>query len=45
MSGNNDPQCQTVMPRMGLNFVYDDGTNPSQTYPAQAQGWFSLADI
>lgn len=45
MSGNNDPECQTLFPKLGLNFVYDDGASPAQTYatdPASPQSMFAV---
>ncbi len=42
MSGNNDPECQNLFPKMGLNFVYDDGVNTPQTYEAETQTMFSV---
>ena len=37
MSGNSDPECQTVMPKLGLDFEYN-GT----LLPAQPQALFSV---
>jgi len=42
MSGNGDPECIEIMPRLGLNFTYADGVNPSVVYPAQAD-FFSVS--
>jgi len=36
MSGNNDPECIEVMPRLGLDFTYTDGVNPAVKYPRQS---------
>lgn len=36
MSGNNDPECIDILPRMGLDFTYVDGVNPAVTYPRQS---------
>jgi uncharacterized repeat protein (TIGR04052 family) len=41
MSGNNDPECQGLFPRMGLDFVYKDGTSET-SYPKQQQAMFNL---
>jgi uncharacterized repeat protein (TIGR04052 family) len=35
MSGNNDPECIDIMPKFGIDFVYNDGVNPPITYPKQ----------
>lgn len=44
MSGNADPECIPVLPKLGLDFVYDDGANPPVTYPAQTpQRFFAVA--
>jgi uncharacterized repeat protein (TIGR04052 family) len=45
MSGNNDPECQTLLPKLGLDFVYNDGVNPAQTYTAETQAMFGVDDI
>ncbi|MGF1642562.1 MAG: MbnP family copper-binding protein [Thiotrichales bacterium] len=37
MSALNDPECIEIMPRLGLNFPYKDGTGVQQLYPAQTQ--------
>lgn len=42
MSGNNDPECQSIFPLLGLDFIYNDGANPSITFPKQEQEFFSL---
>ncbi len=43
MSGNNDPECQTLLPKLGLDFIYDDGTNnPNVTYTAETQAMFKV---
>jgi len=35
MSGNSDPECINVMPRLGLDFTYDDGVNSPTAYTKQ----------
>jgi uncharacterized repeat protein (TIGR04052 family) len=45
MSGNNDPECQTLLPRLGLDFVYNDGVNPAQTFSATDQAMFSVESM
>ena len=42
MSGNNDPECQTLFPKLGLDFVYDDSVNDPQTFPAATQAMFAV---
>ncbi|WP_062149068.1 MbnP family copper-binding protein [Beggiatoa leptomitoformis] len=42
MSGNNDPECQTIFPLLGLDFIYNDGANPAITYPKETQAFFSV---
>ncbi|MGF1547557.1 MAG: MbnP family copper-binding protein [Thiotrichales bacterium] len=39
MSAVSDPECIEIMPRLGLNFPYKDGTGVQNLYPAQAQTW------
>ena len=34
MSANADPECIAILPKLGLDFVYDDGVNPPVVYPA-----------
>lgn len=34
MSGNFDPECISIIPRIGLDFTHDDGVNPAVVYPA-----------
>lgn len=41
MSGNSDPECIDIMPKLGIDFVYSDGVNPPITYPKQ-QEFFQL---
>lgn len=43
MSSNSDPECTAIIPRLGLDFVYQDGSNAPQTYPA-AQSTFSAVN-
>jgi len=40
MSGNFDPECIEIMPKFGFNFVFDDGQNAPQGYPAEPQKFF-----
>lgn len=42
MSGNSDPECQTIFPLLGLDFIYNDGANPAITFPKQEQAFFGL---
>lgn len=45
MSGNDDPECPTIMPKLGINFVADDGVNPVIPYPAiEPQPVFGMVD-
>jgi uncharacterized repeat protein (TIGR04052 family) len=37
MSGNSDPECIEIMPRLGLDFTYADGVNQPVVYPRQAE--------
>lgn len=37
MSGNSDPECQTIMPKLGLDFSYN-----GSVLPAQPQALFSV---
>jgi uncharacterized repeat protein (TIGR04052 family) len=37
MSGNSDPECIEIMPRLGLDFTYADGVNQPSVYPRQAE--------
>ncbi|NJO15717.1 MAG: metallo-mystery pair system four-Cys motif protein [Thioploca sp.] len=37
MSGNSDPECIEIMPRLGLDFTYADGVNQPIVYPRQAE--------
>lgn len=40
MSGNNDPECQTIMPKFGLDFMYTPGTGEPALMPSQVQSVF-----
>jgi len=35
MSGNSDPECIEILPKFGLDFVFDDGQNAPQNYPGE----------
>ena len=35
MSGNFDPECITILPKLGIDFQFDDGANPAVSYPAE----------
>jgi uncharacterized repeat protein (TIGR04052 family) len=37
MSGNSDLECVDVMPKFGIDFVYNDGVNPPITYSKQQE--------
>ncbi len=44
MSGNNDPECVAVMPRLGLDFTFvPNASTPPQRFPAQVQQLFGIA--
>lgn len=45
MSGNNDPECQTLFPNLGLDFVYDDGVNSPQSFSATTQTMFAVESL
>lgn len=42
MSGNNDPECQTILPLLGIDFTYNDGVNPAVVYPKKEQKFFTV---
>lgn len=43
MSGNNDPECQTIFPLLGLDFTYIAATGSTPVvFPKQTQTFFSL---
>ncbi|MDX1812155.1 MAG: metallo-mystery pair system four-Cys motif protein, partial [Gammaproteobacteria bacterium] len=46
MSGNSDPECPAILPRLGINFIQDDGANPVTPYPAiDPQPVFGAAEM
>lgn len=40
MSGNNDPECQTIVPKFGLDFMYAPSADEKILKPAQEQSVF-----
>lgn len=40
MSGNNDPECQTIIPKFGLDFTYTPSASEQTLQPKQAQSVF-----
>jgi uncharacterized repeat protein (TIGR04052 family) len=43
MSGNNDPECETIFPLLGLDFTYIAATGSTPViFPKQTQTFFSL---
>ncbi len=43
MSGNNDPECIAIMPRLGLDFTFFPGAGvPSEFHPKVEQQFFSV---
>lgn len=42
MSGNNDPECQTILPLLGIDFTYEDGVNPPIVFPKKEQKFFTV---
>lgn len=43
MSGNNDPECVTVLPRLGLPFTFNQN-GQTTVHPAQEQVFFRVLD-
>lgn len=43
MSGSSDPECIPVMPRLGIDYVYNDGINPAETYPEQQSFFYAVS--
>jgi uncharacterized repeat protein (TIGR04052 family) len=42
MAGNNDPECQTILPLLGIDFTYKDGVNLPVLYPKKEQRFFTV---
>jgi uncharacterized repeat protein (TIGR04052 family) len=42
MAGNNDPECQTILPLLGIDFTYKDGVNLPVLYPKKEQQFFTV---
>lgn len=46
MSGNGDINCADVLPKLGIDFIYDNGVDAPVTYPAAAeQSVFSVITL